>query len=150
LACLHLTWSDFDEAMDVMAEHIKEDLDAIHQKGRNVYLAGQPRGGLVLAIALSHRLDIPLFMSFQHMDDQDSIVWIDDILDTGKTANVAVDAFKQSSVAFLPYVWVSKHPERNSIPYVLPTFKNTWIVFPWEDADRAEVDRQNFLQRRRT
>jgi len=149
LEFLHLAWSDFDEAVGKLAELIEKDITTLHNPEGRIYIAGQPRGGLFLAVALSHKLDIELFMTPQVVNLADTLIWIDDILDTGKTADIVSDAFKDVDLIFLPYVWVSKHPERKSVPYTLPTFADTWVVFPWENTSKAVASREDFLQRRK-
>ena len=46
-----LTWQEFDLAVDAIAQHFK------YKKIKSVF--GEPRGGLPLAVALSHILKVP-------------------------------------------------------------------------------------------
>jgi len=84
-------------------------------------LFGVPRGGLVVAVYLSHLLDIPV--TIHSIDDETLIV--DDISDTGKTLSgfkhenyIATLHYKKGSIVE-PAFWVRKK-------------KDKWIVYPWE------------------
>lgn len=83
---------------------------------------GPPRGGLPLAVCLSHRLNIP----FLSKPKGKNTLIVDDIADTGKTLKKFADKghfiatwfyHKQSKV--VPQVWIREK-------------KDDWIVFPWE------------------
>lgn len=87
----------------------------------NIY--GVPRGGLVIAVYLSHLLDLPVVDSIR--DGRTLIV--DDIADTGKTL-VELDKFKYSKIATLYY-----HEQSMIYPDIWVYLKtDKWIQFPWE------------------
>src|SRR3989344_4282931 len=77
------TWEEF--ASDV--EKIARTIESWGKKFRYVY--GIPRGGLVLAVCLSHRLKIEHLTLHPTSEQVDvgfkSILIVDDIADTGKT-----------------------------------------------------------------
>ena len=73
-----VSWNLIDECVTDIAFHIR-DIDIVFE---GVY--GIPRGGSLLAVMLSHKLDITYITDFRKVDDGDIIV-IDDIVDTGKT-----------------------------------------------------------------
>jgi len=122
------TWSDFDVAVTnivarLRAKGIVEKIDVIY---------GIPRGGLVLAVVLSHRLDRPLTADFPRAFDEamsgKRLLMVDDISDTGRTlkrfaaalgACTATIHFVKGSV-FEPDVWVCERP------------RDAWVVYPWE------------------
>ena len=72
-----ISWNLIDEAVTDIAFNIKNT----NKNFKGVY--GIPRGGLILAVMLSHKLDLPLIMSKDELDENSII--IDDIADTGKT-----------------------------------------------------------------
>lgn len=69
-----VTYADMVEYI----EKVVEDLNAKNIKPTGVY--GLPRGGLMFAIMLSYRMDIPLLLNASK-----GCVIIDDIADSGRT-----------------------------------------------------------------
>ena len=124
-----LTWIEFDDCVYSISEKCKE-------KGfEGVY--GFPRGGLCLAVALSHSLGIPIFDEPKH----NSLI-VDDIYDTGHTLE-KIKHLKGSAA----YVWVSKKKPTwwNSYKYIQ---NKEWIVFPWENINAANNDRDLYFESR--
>ena len=68
------TWSEFDKSVEYIAKECKYEVFS------GIY--GVPRGGLCLAVALSHKLKINLISEPQ----KDSLI-VDDIYETGLTLN---------------------------------------------------------------
>ena len=52
----YITWNKIEKAIDVIDEKIPKELK---NQVRGIY--GIPRGGLIPAVMLSHRLKIPIF-----------------------------------------------------------------------------------------
>jgi len=73
-----LTWEYIDNAMSDLASKIKESGITIS----SIY--GLPRGGLIPAVILSHKLNIPLFKTGTDVLIG-SVLIVDDICDTGET-----------------------------------------------------------------
>jgi len=125
----YFSWSDFDESVLHIANKCKS------LKFSGIY--GVPRGGLCLAVALSHKLKVNLISKPR----KNSLI-IDDVYETGITLN----AFKDIEGAMF-FVLFSK---------IKPTWWNTvfisekseWIVFPWENSFNLENDRNNYLNKR--
>lgn len=121
----HLTWDEFDQAVYQLASLFKDRVLT------GVY--GFPRGGLCLAVALSHRLRLPLL----HEIEPDCLV-VDDIYETGRTLAPA-SQYEGVECA----VWISK---------VQPTWfravevidSSHWIIFPWEDPRAAITDEEAY------
>ena len=70
----YFTWSEFDESV----EHIANKCESLDFSG----IYGVPRGGLCLAVALSHKLKIDLISE----PIKNSLI-VDDIYETGFTLN---------------------------------------------------------------
>ena len=68
----YFTWKEFDKSVDYIAKKCKS------WKLSGVY--GIPRGGLCLAVALSHKLDIKLI----DKPSKNSLI-VDDVFETGIT-----------------------------------------------------------------
>ncbi len=106
------TWTEVEHYVDKVALLCKGK----HFTG--VY--GLPRGGLIFAVLLSHRMNIPLLMA-----PCDGCIVIDDIADSGKS----LLHFKEKG-----YFITTMHYKRGSrvIPDYYHTETNDWIVYPWE------------------
>ena len=124
-----LKWIDFDECIYSISMRCK------NKKFEGVY--GFPRGGLCLAVALSHSLGIPLLKA-----PKDNSLIVDDIYDTGYTLE-KIKHIKGSET----YVWVSRKKPTwwNAYKYIQ---KNEWIIFPWENINEAGKDREIYYQSR--
>ena len=120
-----LSWPDFDQAVERIAQLVGDrHLNGIH---------GIPRGGLVLAVALSHRLELPLLP-----EPQPGCLVVDDVFETGLT----LAPHRQLAGAEL-VVWISKvEPVWWRAVEVSPSPE--WIVFPWENAARATAEELRF------
>ena len=126
---IYFTWSEFDKSV----EHIAHECKYLEFSG----IYGIPRGGLCLAVALSHKLKINLISK----PKKNSLI-VDDIYETGITLN----AFKDIEGAMF-YVLFSK---------TNPTWWNTvnisqkseWIVFPWENTINFHCDRKGYKKKR--
>ncbi|MEA1050469.1 hypothetical protein U5801_11705 [Lamprobacter modestohalophilus] len=122
-----LTWSDFNEAAEQIASRYRHDgLIGVH---------GIARGGLPLAVAVSHRLDLPLL---DHGGP--NVLVIDDIHDSGQTLAQARQRYPGSRFC----VWVTRQVRPEGYGAVLTDIGQDWLCFPWEDRDRVEQDRQRY------
>jgi hypoxanthine phosphoribosyltransferase len=125
----HLSWQDFDRAVEQMARICGGlPISAIY---------GIPRGGLVLAVALSHRLELPLLTQ-----PQPGCLVVDDVYETGRT----LAPYRDLEGATL-LVWISK-AEPLWWQAVEVYSSAEWIVFPWENGERAAVDERRYRQQR--
>ena len=123
------TWSEFDKSVEYIANECKFlDFSGIY---------GVPRGGLCLAVALSHKLKTNLITE----PKKNSLI-VDDIYETGITLN----SFKDIEGATF-FVLFSK---------IKPTWWNSvrtakkkeWIVFPWENSLNLQSDRNDYIKKR--
>ena len=137
---LHLGWQDFEIALRVGCQAIKDDPLKI---GPVTGIYGIPRGGIILAAALSHRLNVPLLLQ-----PQAGCVVVDDVLESGKTMQAVLDGigdWRTHGTSF--WVWVSKN-RLLRMYYGSFVDPDTWVVFPWEDWERAEQDEKEYHERR--
>ena len=120
-----LTWDEFNSCV-VSITHICRG-----KQFSGVY--GLPRGGLCLAVALSHSLKIPFLNSPQ----SDCLV-VDDVYETGESLR---DIYKMRDIT--TFVWLSKvAPEWwNAVEIVDP---NEWLVLPWESVEFAKDDQKRY------
>lgn len=121
-----LSWGQFDQAVHLLAAQFADSAVT------GVY--GVPRGGLCLAVALSHAIDRPLLS----LPEQSALI-VDDVYETGRTLKALHAQVPQASFA----VWVSKRSPDWWTAAVLAD-SSEWLVFPWENHDLAQSDEQAY------
>jgi len=138
---LLLSWDDFDEAVFAGTEHIL--LSTYYKRNLITGIYGIPRGGLVLAVALSHHTRLPLTPVLQ-----EGCVIVDDVLESGVTMERTLNAFYKQfpDGCCAAWVWVTKNPTLGS-GYGRFEDPNMWVVFPWENWQAAEEDKKLYDQR---
>ena len=125
----YFTWSEFDKSVEYIANQCKKmQLTGIY---------GVPRGGLCLAVALSHKLNIELI----EKPLKNSLI-VDDVYETG----ITLSKFKNiEGVNF--FVLVSK---KKPIWWksVYLSLKEEWIVFPWENIENKLNEEKEYKSKR--
>lgn len=112
----YLTWKDFEEFITGAVEALKS------QEITGVY--GLPRGGLPIAVTLSHRLGVPLLGA-----PCKGCIVVDDISDTGITLQ------HYATNGYTIVTWVARPKWTKVLPFFfkVTTEGNEWFVFPWEE-----------------
>ena len=122
-----LEWGDIEIAIERLATNIKISKKKIGS------IRGLVRGGLIPAVMLSHKLNIP-FMD-EDNDSDGYILIVDDICDTGQTLEyytkyqyilTATLHYKTSAIVEPDFWWK-----------IAPT--DEWIVYPWEEKDSKTI-----------
>lgn len=125
----YLNWNDIDRAINRIVASINSSEIKINAVG------GLPRGGLIPAVMISHRLSIPFVSQANIKNIFGNILIVDDICDSGQTLKqfkfeeniyTATLHWKQSSEYQPNYFW--------EIAY-----ENEWIVYPWENRDSKTI-----------
>ena len=124
----YFTWREFDKSVEYIANKCKI------LKFSGIY--GVPRGGLCLAVALSHKLKINLISE----PTKNSLI-VDDIYETGFTLNT----FKDIEGAKFFVLFSKEKPKWWNTVFI--SQKNEWIVFPWENTLDLETDRKEYFQK---
>tara|TARA_R100000329_G_scaffold127530_1_gene106219 strand:- start:682 stop:1065 length:384 start_codon:yes stop_codon:yes gene_type:complete len=122
---INFSWKSFDSAVKLATTKYKD------QKFVGVY--GIPRGGLCLAVTLSHYLNIPLLDL-----PQDDCLIVDDIYDSGKTLE-KYKTYKNCSY----FVLISKQDPTWFSSFITTKSKG-WVVFPWENVANAKTDKEEY------
>ena len=126
---IFLSWKDIDDAVESLIYQIKQSNTKITAIG------GLPRGGLIPAVLLSHKMDIPFVSQANVKLVPGNILIVDDICDTGKTLkrfkfedNVYTATIHyKTSAEYKPHFWFKLANE------------NKWIVYPWEQKESETV-----------
>ena len=133
-----ISWNEFNDNVEKLVSKIK-DVD---------YIVGIPRGGLILAVTLSHKLDLK-HMTVDHLEkledlnflnyDRKKILIVDDISDSGQTLKYYKKAGYTTATLDVRSTTITK-PD-----YYVNWIDNAdWIVYPWEKKDSKTI--QNYLE----
>lgn len=108
-----LTWEDVDDFVDeLVIRYATREFSGVY---------GVPRGGSVLAVIISHAMNIPYLGA-----PSDGCLVVDDISDSGITLQHYQEKGYEIATMFC-------HPETKVIPDYYRSLKHDeWIVFPWE------------------
>ena len=124
---IYLTWEDIEDAVESLAYRISVSNKQITS------ITGLPRGGLIPAVMLSHKLDIPFHPS--HIPPHGNILVVDNICDSGETLSIfknepnvyTATIHHKQTASFEPDFW-----------YSLVRGK-AWIVYPWEQQESETI-----------
>ena len=125
----YFTWSDFDKSVEYIASECK------FLEFSGIY--GVPRGGLCLAVALSHKLKINLISE----PIKNSLI-VDDVYETGITLNTFRDI--EGATFFVLFSKI-KPSWWNTVNI---SKKREWIVFPWENTKNIHSDLNEYTKKR--
>ncbi len=117
-----MTWNKYGKAIDSLTLKIRKFMYKHNVSFDGVY--GIPRGGLFLAVSLSHTLNIPYIHNEAGITEKTLVV--DDISDTGKTlrkfrknGNVIVTFHSTEQTVTPPDIYLYMKEDK-------------WILYPWE------------------
>ena len=112
-----VTWEQFEKGCQLISNHVRKS----KRKLKNIY--GIPRGGIVVAVRLSHLLSLPLILD-ESLINSNTLV-VDDISDSGKT----LKKYENYFIVTLYY-----HRQSVTVPnyWVWEKKNNRWVEFPWE------------------
>lgn len=138
---IFLSWEDIEK----MIEKLYYKIQLSHPQISSI--TGLPRGGLIPAVMLSHKLNIP-FINAEELNlynkpkfslKDKSILVIDDICDSGKTLQYIIPKYLTATLYHKPNV-STVTPDI----YCSEVKENEWIVYPWEREDSKMV--QDYLK----
>ena len=125
----YFTWSEFDKSVEKIANKCR------FKEFSGIY--GVPRGGLCLAVALSHKLKIDLISE----PIKNSLI-VDDVYETG----ITLTTFKNIEGATFFVLFSKVKPIWWNTVFI--SKKSQWIVFPWENNINTESDRKEYNKKR--
>lgn len=142
---IFITWEQFDNGCNEIAKKIQSMTEHKVHSFNSIY--GIPRGGLVIAVKLSHLLNLELLTNPQDIRAETLIV--DDLTDFGDTLQSIINNyFISEEKPVLATFFHRKSAKVEPVIWLWEKFENTWIVFPWENPKAAETDMQSFYDRR--
>lgn len=139
---LFISNTDVEQGIDKITHHFQNNKPDI--------IVGIARGGLVPSVYLSHALNVPLEVITWSTRDRDlkehsiriekilsdggTVLFVDDINDSGRTLQELDDHYSTSEGTCLYATLISKNTSmfRHDISSIELKDDDRWIVFPWE------------------
>ena len=126
----YYTWQEFDKSVEYIANKCK------NLEFAGIY--GIPRGGLCLAVALSHKLKVKLIS-----EPINNSLIVDDVYETGFTLN----PLRKVEGAMFFVLFSKKEPTWWNAVNI--SQKKEWIIFPWENSENTFYDKKKYIENRR-
>ena len=124
----YLDWSDIEFAVERLAINI------INSKIEIAAVGGLPRGGLIPAVLLSHKMNIPFVSQANVKLITGNILIVDDICDTGNTFNIIRDIYGNEKHLEFEFASLFVKDSKSHLVdyYGLSVSDGIWLDFPWE------------------
>ena len=140
-----LNWGDIENLVNELAAKIQLRYQ-YNPEIESIY--GCPRGGLIPAVMLSHKLNIPLIVE-ENQITQNTLI-VDDICDSGETFLSMLDKHQKGYEIEDAPKFACLHYKYDTSDF-LPDFFGVeirdfegWIVYPWEREDADTI--QDYLK----
>ena len=125
-------WSEIEFFITHLAEKYQDkDIE---------YITGPPRGGLVPAVLLSHKLQIPYKHDIELDKMNSKVLWVDDIVDTGHTLLTLQRESRWQTASLYVRTTAVQYPDFA----VVELEGEAWIVYPWEEREADPI--QDYLK----
>jgi hypoxanthine phosphoribosyltransferase len=130
----YIDWENLTLLVENLAHKIENSNLLIHD------IFGLPRGGLIPAVMLSHRLDIPISKG----TISPNTLIVDDICDSGETFKNIFNRY-QTEYSFPFYLKTACLHHKPHTSIFTPSFyasewvSNDWIIYPWEKVDSNPI-----------
>jgi hypoxanthine phosphoribosyltransferase len=128
---IYLSWDEIDTLVDTLANKIVKTIPPVDS------IMGLPRGGLIPAVMISHKLNLPLVFK-----PTKGTLIVDDICDSGETF---IKMSKKYPSNYLICLHLKSHTT-NFIPDICAEIYegDEWLVYPWESKDADAI--QDYLK----
>lgn len=123
---VYISWDDINILVEDLCTKISQSQTQIKS------ITGIERGGLIPAVMISHRLNIP----YTDKINKDTLV-VDDICDSGQTLKNIV-AFHTATLHY-------KSTAQHTPTFYAKEVGSEWIVYPWERMDSQPI--QDYLKK---
>lgn len=136
---IKLSWELIDELTDKIATEVSRNYKEIK------FIYGIPRGGLIPAVILSHKLGIKLINEVF----SDTLI-VDDIVDTGETMKIRVT--EANIWGDTRNIVTTSLVTRSSAEYKpnitgMPLRSDGWVCYPWENPEHYSNDASEYMAR---
>ena len=125
----YFSWNEFDKSVEYIANKCK------NLEFAGIY--GIPRGGLCLAVALSHKLNVNLIS-----EPINNALIVDDVYETGFT----LKPLRKIEGAMFFVLFSKKEPTWWNAVNI--SQKKEWIVFPWENSEYILYEQKKYIDNR--
>jgi len=123
------SWDSFDRDCFTLARQL--------EKYKPFTLFGVPRGGLVVAVRLSHITGMKLT---QHVL-KDTVI-VDDICQTGRSLNsITYFLAPKEDYKIVATLWVVDEQVARPDIWIRSKLEKDWVVFPWETEESSKYDK---------
>jgi hypoxanthine phosphoribosyltransferase len=146
----HLSW----QAFGGMLHELERMIAPVHEKVPFDRVVGISRGGLPLAVAISHTLKLPFtpveIKSYKEDNTRGNIscetpvevlhrcrghiLLVDDLADSGKTSDFLMSHLRELTNAEFTLATLYYKPTSIVRPDLFVAETDKWIIFPWESA----------------
>ena len=124
---IYLSWDDVNDAVESLAHQIKNSNEHIEA------ITGLPRGGLIPAVLLSHKLGLPYVNLSNDCEGHENVLVVDDICDSGETLKEYHQFFTTATIHYKQLAIVKPDFYYSLAP------EDKWIVYPWEQKDSKTI-----------
>jgi len=124
---IYLSWDDVNDAVESLAHQIKNSNEHIEA------ITGLPRGGLIPAVLLSHKLGLPYVNLSNDCEGHENVLVVDDICDSGETLKEYHQFFTTATIHYKQLAIVKPDFYYSLAP------ENEWVVYPWEQKDSQTI-----------
>lgn len=124
-----ITYNEYGKMMDSLCNKLSNSdssFDVIY---------GLPRGGLALAVHISHQLSLPLVTSIRQIEglySDKQILAVDDIMTNGHTFSRFIEFAKLKNIKYKTAVLCYKPNIYTPNFWEYEVSEDEWIIFPWE------------------
>ena len=128
---IYVSWDNINSLVDILANKIVKTIPPVDS------IMGLPRGGLIPAVMLSHKLGLPLVFK-----PTKGTLIVDDICDSGETFAKLSQEYPTNYLACLHL----KHHTTDFVPdlWAESWVSDAWLVYPWERDDSDTI--QDYLK----
>jgi uncharacterized protein len=124
---IKITWQQYGE----MVRNLYEQICNNHHTKFN-FVIGPVRGGLPLAVFMSHNLDIPMMVNNYLFTKNQNLLIVDDIADTGQTLEFYYSQLVKENNVTTGVLHLKPRSIFKPNYHVEETLNDNWIVYPYE------------------